>query len=62
MKVAFGHLRYTPDTFWSMSMREWRLAWAGYASKMGIPEKGEILQGNDLSDLMERYPDDRKTA
>lgn len=30
MKLAFGKMAMTPDTFWSMSLKEWECAYQGF--------------------------------
>jgi uncharacterized phage protein (TIGR02216 family) len=60
MKLAYGHLRYTPDVFWGMSLREWQAALKGYLEKeYGGEEREEPLTSDRLDALMRRYPDDR---
>jgi len=58
MKVAFGHMRFSSDTFWAFSLREWQAALKGYIQK----EYGDQVQPMNksrLQQMMERYPDDR---
>lgn len=58
MKIAFGHMRYTPEVFWSFSLREWQAALKGYQEKeYGIPD--EPLNKASLDKLLEMCPDDR---
>jgi hypothetical protein len=60
MKVAFGHIHYTPDVFWGMSLREWQATLKGYIQKKyGEPEVP--MTSSRLHKLMEEYPDDRPT-
>jgi uncharacterized phage protein (TIGR02216 family) len=45
-------LRLTPDTFWRLSLREWRALLDG---RFG--NTAPALARNDLQHLMQRYPD-----
>lgn len=61
MKVAFGHLHFPPDVFWTMSLREWQATLKGYIEKnYGHVEKP--MSRSSLNKLMKEYPDDRKAA
>jgi uncharacterized phage protein (TIGR02216 family) len=50
-------MRVTPETFWTMSLAEWRAAVAGFTG--GVRPHGPALDGRDLAALMRRYPDGR---
>ena len=59
MKVAFGHLHYTPDEFWSFSLREWQACYKGHHEFHQGEEQDDIpFVDSDLQEMMERYPDD----
>jgi len=51
----------SPDTFWNLTLVEWRAALAGYAERRGwrmkMPADG--LSRSELSHLMQLYPDTR---
>lgn len=47
-------MRLTPDTFWSMSLGEWRAAVDGYARRS---RRTAPLARDDLEHLMRLYPD-----
>jgi hypothetical protein len=58
MKIAFGHIHYTPQVFWGMSLREWQAALKGYIQK----EYGDFqtpMTSSRLRELAKEYPDDR---
>lgn len=57
-RIAFGNLRYRPDDFWRMSLLEWNDALDGLAQKNGA-DMNEPFTGEDLDELMEKYPDGR---
>lgn len=60
MKVAFGHIHYTPDVFWGMSLREWQAALKGYIQKeYGEPDVP--MTSSRLRQMMKEHPDDRPT-
>lgn len=61
MKIAFGHMHYTPAVFWGMSLREWQCALKGYIEKVNGGPPEEPMDGARLKELMEKYPDDRPT-
>jgi len=58
MKVAFGHMNYSSDDFWSFSLREWQAAMKGYVQK-NYGHQSSPMRGSRLQELMEQYPDDR---
>ncbi len=58
MKLAFAYLKFTPSTFWAMSLREWQAAVIGYREKHAPPIRDEDTISRDrLNELMEQYPD-----
>lgn len=58
MKLAFGHMGFTPAVFWEFTLREWQAAIKGYIEKnYGDPDTP--MTGGDLETLMRKYPDDR---
>lgn len=57
MKIAFGHMHYTPDVFWAMSLREWQACFKGYFHK-NQGEQDTPMTSDELHEMMERYPDD----
>lgn len=60
MKIAFGHMHYTPEVFWTMSLREWQAAVKGYIQKeYGDPEVP--MTSSRLNQMIREYPDDRPT-
>jgi len=61
MKVAFGHIHYTPEVFWSMSLREWQATVKGYVEKEFGGEQQAPMTSKTLEMLMKEYPDDRST-
>ena len=56
MKIAFGHMHYSSDAFWSLSLREWQAAFKGYVQKTQ-GDREAPLDRTSLQSLMERYPD-----
>lgn len=65
MKIGLGGLRYTPEVFWGLSLPEWTAAVEGYAESKGAKTSGPNgppLQSDELSALMERYPDEPPDA
>jgi len=46
----------SPQTFWAMSLPEWRAAIRGYQSRHGV-RTAAPLGRSELEALMERYPD-----
>lgn len=60
MKSAFGLLHLTPETFWSMTMVEFRATSLGYAQANSATRSSvNPLSRSELEDMMERFPDDR---
>lgn len=59
MEIAFGHLRYTPATFWAMSLVEFNAAVTGYGEKVGggSSTSDDCMTRSELEALMEAYPD-----
>ena len=49
-------MRLSPQSFWAMSLPEWRAAIAGYQSRHGV-RAAMPLARSELAALMERYPD-----
>jgi len=47
-----------PQTFWNMSLKEWRAAATGWQARHA-PKRATPLSRNDLANLMEAYPDGR---
>lgn len=56
MKIAFGHMGYSPDQFWSFTLREWQACVKGHNEKQGI-QYDDPMRRNRLKALMEKYPD-----
>lgn len=56
MKIAFGHLHYSPEVFWKFSLREWQACFLGYSEKMGA-SSDQPMEKSNLDQLMKRYPD-----
>jgi uncharacterized phage protein (TIGR02216 family) len=48
-------MRLTPETFWSMSLGEWRAAVNGFARRS---HRAAPLARSDLEHLMTLYPDE----
>ena len=48
-----------PETFWNMTLVEWRAALAGHAMRRGFRARaaGESLSRAEFADLMLRFPD-----
>jgi uncharacterized phage protein (TIGR02216 family) len=47
-----------PQTFWTMSVAEWRAAAAGWQAR-NLPKQSAPLSRGELDHLMEAYPDGR---
>jgi uncharacterized phage protein (TIGR02216 family) len=47
-------MRLTPDTFWAMSLSEWRAAVNGFARRS---QRATPLARSGLEHLMQMYPD-----
>lgn len=61
MEVGLGHLGYTPDVFWSLSVIEFRCAHDGWVEKTtGKHPRGGPgrMTRERLDDLMAQFPDD----
>lgn len=56
--IAFGHMHFTPDTFWGFSLREWQAALKGYIKKE-YGDQPQPMRRSRLQQLMKEYPDDR---
>lgn len=56
MKVAFGHMHYSPNQFWEFTLREWQACMKGYIEKTQ-GDRETPMTSSDLNSLMERYPD-----
>lgn len=56
MKVAFGHMYYSSNDFWSLSLREWQACLKGYIERHR-GDSVDPMTRDELYDLMERYPD-----
>ena len=54
MGFGLGVLRLPPKDFWAMTPRELAAAWGAI-----VGDRGGSLGRNDLSAMMERYPDGR---
>ena len=50
MSVALHHFRLAPDTFWRMSLPEWR-------ALIAPARRTAPLARAEFEDLMSRYPD-----
>ena len=46
----------TPETFWGMTLIEWRAALAGYAERNGVL-RTQPMSRAELDVLMRRFPD-----
>lgn len=46
-----------PETFWRMSLTEWRAALAGFMERHG--PRAQPLERKVLDDMMQLYPDKR---
>lgn len=55
-------MRYSPDVFWAMSMKEWVAAVNGYFESKGVTAADVPMTRDELMDLMEEYPDVGNTA
>lgn len=66
MKIGLGGLRYTPEVFWNLSLREFILAVEGYAeargAKSGRGRHGPAMTTDELEALAERYPDEPRAS
>ncbi len=52
MQYAFGELRLSPQSFWSMTLRELHHAMrANAGSALSPPERSDLVR------LMQKYPD-----
>lgn len=60
MKIAYGHMHYTPSVFWGFSLREWQAALKGYIQKE-YGEQTAPMTSSRLNQMMKEYPDDRPT-
>jgi uncharacterized phage protein (TIGR02216 family) len=49
-------MRLSPDTFWAMSLPEWRAAVAGFAQRTGTRRTAPLAR-SEFDQLMRRYPD-----
>jgi uncharacterized phage protein (TIGR02216 family) len=47
-----------PETFWRMSLMEWRAALAGFMERNGA-RAAQPLERKALDDMMQLYPDKR---
>ena len=47
----------SPQTFWNMTLVEWRAALAGYLERNGMTPRAPGLTRSTLTNLMNRYPD-----
>jgi uncharacterized phage protein (TIGR02216 family) len=45
-----------PKTFWTMSLKEWRAAAAGWQARHA-PKRANPFNRNDLEHLMKAHPD-----
>lgn len=61
MEISFGHLHLYPKDFWGLSFIEWEAALEGYRQKMGA-DVSTPLSRDELTEMMEKYPDDRKAS
>ena len=61
MKLAFGHMHYTPNAFWSMSLREWQAAVKGYIDKEYGPQDTPMTK-DGLEKMMREYPDGHRST
>ncbi|MCC6912725.1 MAG: phage tail assembly chaperone [Rhodospirillaceae bacterium] len=60
MELGLGWLRFSPDVFWSMTLRELMTAVDGYMESHGMGHPGRKAQMYDeLMDLAESVPDVR---
>ena len=50
-------MRLTPQSFWAMSLPEWRACIGGYRNARAVPAAVPLAR-RELDALMERYPDD----
>ena len=50
-------MRFSPKTFWGMSLAEFTSACEGYLLKNGKGGKTGPITQNELKELMERFPD-----
>ena len=56
MKVAFGHMNYSPSQFWEFSLREWQACLKGYTEKHQGEQQNPMTR-DQLKKMMEDYPD-----
>ena len=61
MEIGLGHLRYTPDALWRLTMREYEAACEGllesYGGKDTKARGGRGMSSSRLDELMKMYPD-----
>ena len=57
VKLWLGVMQMRPDDFWNLSPRELWLALAGFKSFHAPGESSQPMNHDELSNLMELYPD-----
>jgi len=50
-EIAFGHLKFTPDVFYSMGIFEWYAAMDGYMESIGADRPENPALSGDFTDL-----------
>jgi uncharacterized phage protein (TIGR02216 family) len=49
-------MRLSPDTFWAMSLPEWRAAVSGFATRNGARRTAPLAR-SEFEQLLQRFPD-----
>jgi uncharacterized phage protein (TIGR02216 family) len=49
-------MRLSPETFWAMSLPEWRAVVAGFAARTGARRTAPLARA-EFEQLMQRFPD-----
>ena len=60
MEIGLGAMRFSPAEFWSMTMPEFRAAFAGWKEARGQGKGGGYAPAPvraELDDMMRRFPD-----
>lgn len=53
MKIAFGHMHYTPEVFWSFTLREWQACVQGYHDKLSAGRSDDYVEPLTSDELRE---------
>jgi len=57
LEIAYGVLRLTPETFWSMTPCEWMSGLKGWKESHGSPVSASAITRQEMLQLMARFPD-----